>query len=74
MGQEGQHGGDRHHRVHVRLRAGLCDRDGEEFIYYMGHFPAPWGNEIRVGELEAFMALFFCAIMLLSMLGAQKKG
>lgn len=42
---------------------------GEEFVYLMGHFPAPWGNEIRVGILEAFMAVFFCIIMLLCMLG-----
>ncbi len=52
---------------------GYVTGTGEEFIYYMGHFPAPWGNEIRVGELEAFMALFFCAIMLLSMLGGTKE-
>lgn len=42
---------------------------GQAFVYRMGHFPAPWGNEIRVGTLEAFMALFFCVIMLLCMLG-----
>lgn len=41
----------------------------QAFVYRMGHFPAPWGNEIRVGMLEAFMALFFCVIMLLCMLG-----
>lgn len=46
---------------------------GQEYIYTMGHFPAPWGNEIRVGPLEAFMALFFCVIMLLSMVGGQKE-
>ncbi len=39
----------------------------ESYTFMMGHFPAPWGNEIRVGVLEAFMALFFCVIMLLSM-------
>ena len=39
----------------------------------MGHFPAPWGNELRVGVLEAGMALFFCIIMLLSLLGGRKK-
>ena len=22
-------------------------RTGEAFVYTMGHFPAPWGNEIR---------------------------
>lgn len=46
---------------------------GESFTYMMGHFPAPWGNEIRAGVLEALMALFFCIIMLLSMLGGRKK-
>jgi len=46
---------------------------GEAYIYYMGHFPAPWGNEIRVGVLEAFTALFFCIIMLLCMLGGIKE-
>ncbi|MDD6038222.1 MAG: proton-conducting transporter membrane subunit [bacterium] len=43
--------------------------DGGSYIYYMGHFPAPWGNEIRVGILEAIMAVFFCIIMFLSMIG-----
>ena len=32
---------------------------GEAYVYTMGHFTAPWGNEIRVGILEAFMAAFF---------------
>ncbi|MDE5597764.1 MAG: sodium:proton antiporter, partial [Lachnospiraceae bacterium] len=41
-------------------------KTGEEYIFTMGHFPAPWGNEIRVGILEAAMALFFCIIMFLS--------
>ncbi|MDE7017389.1 MAG: sodium:proton antiporter [Lachnospiraceae bacterium] len=44
-------------------------RSGQEYIYTMGHFPAPWGNEIRVGVLEAAMALFFCIIMFLSVIG-----
>ncbi len=46
---------------------------GESYTYMMGHFPAPWGNEIRAGVLEAGMALFFCIIMLLSMLGGSGK-
>ena len=44
---------------------------GESFTYMMGHFPAPWGNEIRAGMLEAFLALFFCIIMLLSIVGGR---
>lgn len=43
------------------------------YVFMMGHFPAPWGNEIRAGVLEAGMALFFCIIMLLSLLGGRKK-
>ncbi len=46
---------------------------GESYVYMMGHFPAPWGNEIRAGVLEAGMALFFCIIMMLSMLGGSAK-
>ena len=43
------------------------------YTYMMGHFPAPWGNELRVGVLESGMALFFSIIMLLSILGGRKK-
>ena len=43
------------------------------YTYMMGHFPAPWGNEIRAGVLEAGMALFFSVIMLLCLLGGRKK-
>ncbi len=51
----------------------FCMGTGESYTYMMGHFPAPWGNEIRAGVLEAGMALFFCIIMLLSMMGGRKK-
>ena len=44
------------------------------YTYMMGHFPAPWGNEIRAGVLEAGMALFICVIMLISLLGGRKKA
>lgn len=45
---------------------------GEAYVFYMGHRPAPWGNEIRVGVLEALMATFFAIIMFLSLLGGIK--
>ena len=38
------------------------------YVYKMGRFPAPWGNEIRFGVLETLMALFFSVVMLLSVL------
>lgn len=46
---------------------------GESYVYVMGHFPAPFGNEIRFGSLEAGMALFFCVIMLFSLNGGRRK-
>lgn len=45
---------------------------GDSFTYMMGHFPAPWGNEIRAGVLEAGMAMFFALIMLLCVVGAMR--
>ena len=39
------------------------------YIYRMGKWNAPWGNEIRVGILEALMATAFSGVMLLSVLG-----
>ncbi|MCR5153802.1 MAG: sodium:proton antiporter [Lachnospiraceae bacterium] len=41
---------------------------GESFVYMMGHFPAPFGNEIRAGILEGILASFFSLIMFLCML------
>ncbi len=46
---------------------------GDSYIYRMGHFPAPWGNELRAGVLEALMSACFSAVMLLSILGGQHK-
>lgn len=45
---------------------------GESFTYMMGHFPAPWGNELRAGPLEAFLALVFCVVMVLSLEGGKR--
>ena len=44
-------------------------RTGESFTYVMGEFPAPWGNEIRAGILEALLALAFLLVLLCSLLG-----
>ena len=51
----------------------LLKSDVGSYVFMMGHFPAPWGNEIRAGVLEAGMALFFCIIMILSLFGGRKK-
>ena len=44
---------------------------GGSYTFMMGHFPAPWGNEIRVGLLEALTALVFSVVMLLSLVGGM---
>lgn len=42
--------------------------NGVSVTYPMGEFPAPWGNEIRAGILEALLATLFMTIMLVSVL------
>ena len=51
----------------------LVISDIGSYTYMMGHFPAPWGNELRVGVLEAVTACFFCVIMLLCLLGGRRE-
>lgn len=50
----------------------FCVKTGESYTYMMGHFPAPWGNEIRAGVLEGVTALFFCVVMILSLIGGSR--
>ncbi len=45
---------------------------GSAYVYHMGIFPAPWGNELRFTCLEAGIALFFCVVMFLSLLGGRE--
>ena len=51
---------------------GYTLKAGEYYVYWMGHFPAPFGNEIRIGVLEALMASAFCVVIMLSLLGGMK--
>ena len=46
---------------------------GESYRYLMGHFPAPWGNEIRIGPLEALMALMFSLMTTIILTGGMKN-
>ena len=39
---------------------------GEPVTYIMGHFPHPWGNEIRMGILESLFSSVFSLVMLLN--------
>lgn len=44
---------------------------GSSFVYTMGKYPAPWGNEIRAGVLECMLATVFSLVMLFSLLGGM---
>ena len=48
------------------------NKAGGFYVYKMGHFPAPWGNELRIGPLEASMAVAFSGIMILSLMGGLR--
>ena len=43
------------------------------FVYRMGHYDAPIGNEISAGLLEPFFVLLFETVILLSITGGAKK-
>jgi multicomponent Na+:H+ antiporter subunit D len=42
------------------------------FDFTMGRFPAPYGNVIRVGPLQALLALAFSTVMALSLMGGKQ--
>ena len=43
------------------------------FVYRMGHYDAPIGNEIAAGLLEPFFVLLFEVVLLLSLMGGSYK-
>lgn len=47
---------------------------GESYVYLMGHFPAPWGNELRVGALETVAMTVFLLVILFSFLGGMSRS
>ena len=49
-------------------------RTGDSYAYKMGHFPAPWGNEIRVGVLETVSLTVFLLVILFSFLGGMRRS
>lgn len=44
---------------------------GEVTEYMMGHFPHPWGNELRFSIIEPLMAVLFSAVMFFSVMGGR---
>ncbi len=52
----------------------LLYTQSDSFVYQMGHFPAPWGNELFAGPLEALLAAVFSLVMGLSLLGGRRTA
>ena len=38
----------------------------------LGHYPSPWGNELRFGLLESILACVFATVLLLAIMGGKK--
>ena len=49
-------------------------KTGESYVYLMGHYPAPWGNEIRAGALEAVSMLVFCIVLMCAFTGGLNRA
>ncbi len=47
-------------------------RTNQPVTYLMGHYPHPWGNELRISILEPLYALAFSGVLLLCLLGGRK--
>ncbi len=45
----------------------------EMISYLMGHFPAPWGNEIRFGPIEALIGTVLSIVMLLIIFAEKER-
>lgn len=45
---------------------------GGTITYMLGHFPSPWGNELRFGLFESLLAFVFATVLLLAILGGEK--
>ena len=45
---------------------------GSSFVYLLDRFPAPFGNELRAGPLEACIAFLFSAVSLCSLAGGLR--
>lgn len=54
----------------IFLAAILCEDSA--FAYTMGKFPAPFGNEIKAGPLQALFASCFSLVSVLALLGGKK--
>ena len=43
------------------------------YAYRMGHYGAPWGNELRAGPEEAVMGMMFAGLTLICLIGGARR-
>ena len=48
-------------------------KNQEAYTFMMGHFPAPWGNELRIGPLEALLAVMVSVVMFLTITAGSRQ-
>ena len=48
-------------------------RSHESFTYMMGHFPHPWGNELKISTLETVISLALSLVLFLTVFGGKKQ-
>ena len=53
------------------MLANVLVTHAESFSFQMGHFPAPWGNELFVAPLDAVLCAVFASVMGLSLMGGE---
>ena len=46
--------------------------EGANFTYMMGHYPHPWGNELKIGLIEALFSCLLSLVMFLNLLGGRQ--
>lgn len=57
---------------HLILVFFMHNYEGGYIEFAMGHFAAPFGNEIRIGSLEALITSIFAFVMICCVLGGDK--
>lgn len=51
----------------------LVLKTGQSVTYTMGHFPHPWGNELRFGILEPLVSGVFSLVLLCCVVGGRRE-
>lgn len=46
---------------------------GGSYTYMMGHFPHPWGNELKISTIETIISTLFSLVLFLILLGGKES-